>query len=98
MLQGSSALSKFCTSLSKMLTIWHCVKVKQPYISSMSWVMLSYWIVAGNFSCNLRSFYHEYLCRLLLYFFSVFGALCILKKVYSFSSTFKNFFVGLAQT
>ena len=31
MLQGSSMLSKFCTSLSKVLTLWHCVKVKQRY-------------------------------------------------------------------
>ena len=31
MLWGSSALSKFRTSLSKVLTLWHCVKVKQHY-------------------------------------------------------------------
>ena len=30
-LQGSSALGKFCTSLSKVLTLQHCVKVKQRY-------------------------------------------------------------------
>ena len=29
MLQGSSALSEFCTSPSKVLTLWHCVKLKQ---------------------------------------------------------------------
>ena len=28
-LQGSSTLSEFCTSLSKVLTLWNCVKVKQ---------------------------------------------------------------------
>ena len=27
----SSALSEFRTSLSKVLTLWHCVKVKQRY-------------------------------------------------------------------
>ena len=31
MLQGSSALSEFRTSLSKVLTLWHCIKVKQHY-------------------------------------------------------------------
>ena len=31
MLWGSSALSEFCTSLSKVITLWHCVKVKQRY-------------------------------------------------------------------
>ena len=31
MLQGSSTLSEFCTSLSKVLTLCHCVKVKQRY-------------------------------------------------------------------
>ena len=31
MLQGSSVLSEFRTSLSKVLTLWHCVKVKQRY-------------------------------------------------------------------
>ena len=31
MLWGSSALSEFHTSLSKVLTLWHCVKVKQRY-------------------------------------------------------------------
>ena len=30
-LRGSSALSEFRTSLSKVLTLWHCVKVKQCY-------------------------------------------------------------------
>ena len=30
--QGSSMLSEFCTSLSKVLTLWHCVKVKQRYL------------------------------------------------------------------
>ena len=30
-LQGSSTLSEFCTSLSKVLTLWQCVKVKQHY-------------------------------------------------------------------
>ena len=33
MLQGSSVLSEFRTSLSKVLTLWHCVKVKQRYLS-----------------------------------------------------------------
>ena len=32
MLCGSSMLSEFCTSLSKVLTLWHCVKVKQCYL------------------------------------------------------------------
>ena len=32
MLWGSSALSEFRTSLSKVLTLWHCVKVKQHYL------------------------------------------------------------------
>ena len=31
MLWGSSALSEFRTSLSKVLTLWNCVKVKQCY-------------------------------------------------------------------
>ena len=31
MLQGSSVLSEFRTSLSKVLTLCHCVKVKQRY-------------------------------------------------------------------
>ena len=31
MLRGSSALSEFRTSLSEVLTLWHCVKVKQRY-------------------------------------------------------------------
>ena len=31
-LQGSSALSEFHTSLSKVLTLWHYVKVKQHYL------------------------------------------------------------------
>ena len=31
MLRGSSVLSEFRTSLSKVLTPWHCVKVKQRY-------------------------------------------------------------------
>ena len=34
MLWGSSMLSEFHTSLSKVLTLWHCVKVKQCYHSS----------------------------------------------------------------
>ena len=33
MLQGSSALSEFRTSLSKVLTLWHGVKVKQCHLS-----------------------------------------------------------------
>ena len=33
MLWGSSTLSEFRTSLSKVLTLWHCVKVKQRYLS-----------------------------------------------------------------
>ena len=33
MLQGSSTLCKFRTSLSKVLILWHCVKVKQRYLS-----------------------------------------------------------------
>ena len=33
MLPGSSTLSEFCTSLSKVLTLWHCDKVKQRYLS-----------------------------------------------------------------
>ena len=32
-LWGSRALSAFCTSLSKVLILWHCVKVKQHYLS-----------------------------------------------------------------
>ena len=36
MLWGSSALSEFCTSLSKVQTLWHCVKVKQRYQCAMS--------------------------------------------------------------
>ena len=31
MLRGSSMLREFHTSLSKVLTLWHCVKVKQHY-------------------------------------------------------------------
>ena len=33
MLWGSSMLSEFHTSLSQVLTLWHCVKVKQCYLS-----------------------------------------------------------------
>ena len=33
MLRGSNAHSEFCTSLSKVLTLWQCVKVKQRYLS-----------------------------------------------------------------
>ena len=29
---GSSTLSEFRTSVSKVLTLWHCVKVKQHYL------------------------------------------------------------------
>ena len=36
MLQGSSTLSEFHTSLSKVLTLWYCVKVKQHYLSISS--------------------------------------------------------------
>ena len=32
MLQGSGLLSEFRTSLSKVLTLWHCIKVKQCYL------------------------------------------------------------------
>ena len=32
-LKGSSELSELCTSLSKVWTLWHCVKVKQLYLS-----------------------------------------------------------------
>ena len=35
MLWCSSMLSEFCTSLSKVLTIWHCVKVKQRNLSAI---------------------------------------------------------------
>ena len=38
MLQGSSTLSEFRTSLSKVLTLWHCVKVKQRYLCCSSYV------------------------------------------------------------
>ena len=31
MLWGLSMISEFCTSLSKVQTLWHCVKVKQHY-------------------------------------------------------------------
>ena len=34
MVRGSSTLSEFRTSLSKVLTLWHCVKVKQRYPGS----------------------------------------------------------------
>ena len=34
MLWGSSTLSEFHTSLTKVLTLWHCVKVKQHYLNS----------------------------------------------------------------
>ena len=36
MLQSSSVLSKFSTSLSKVLTLWHYVKVKQRYYCCLS--------------------------------------------------------------
>ena len=32
MLRGSSLLSEFRTLLSKVLTLWHCVKVAQRYL------------------------------------------------------------------
>ena len=35
-LQGSSSLSQFHSSLSKLLTLWHCVKVKQSYLVPIS--------------------------------------------------------------
>ena len=34
MLQGSSTLSEFRTLLSKVLTLSHCVKVKQRYLTT----------------------------------------------------------------
>ena len=43
MLWGSSALSKFCTSLSKVLTLWHCVKVKQRYHNPFKKTQNSNW-------------------------------------------------------
>ena len=33
MLRSSSTLSEYHTSLSKVLTLWNCVKVKQRYLS-----------------------------------------------------------------
>ena len=42
MLWGSSALSLFRTSLSKVLTLWHCVKVKQCYFSGVYGVFEDY--------------------------------------------------------
>ena len=33
MLWGSSELTEFCILLSKVLTLWHCVKVKQHCLS-----------------------------------------------------------------
>ena len=41
MLQGSSGLSEFRTSLSKMLTLWHCMKVKQCYLTTYKKVQLT---------------------------------------------------------
>ena len=41
-LWGSSVLSEFCTSLSKVLTLWHCVKVKQRYLFSLDWKFFSW--------------------------------------------------------
>ena len=38
-LQGSSPLKEFHTSVSKVLTLWHCVKVKQRYLSNTIEVM-----------------------------------------------------------
>ena len=37
MLWGSSALSEFHTSLSKVLTLCHCVKLKQRYLITYPW-------------------------------------------------------------
>ena len=38
-LQGSRALSEFRTSLSKVLTLWHCVKVKQCYLCTYKCIL-----------------------------------------------------------
>ena len=40
MLWGSSTPSEFRTSLSKVLTLWHCVKVKQRYHSDVFFMYL----------------------------------------------------------
>ena len=57
MLRGSSTLSEFWTSLSKVLTLWHCFKVKQRYHSNTVYQQYFYLMFVFTYS-------KEYLCRL----------------------------------
>ena len=55
MLWGSSVLSEFHTSLSKVLTLWHCVKVKQRYHSThfvISYIQSHFCIFGIEEVCN----------------------------------------------
>ena len=56
MLPGSSALSEFRTSLSKVLTLWHFVKVKQRYLSHlyMIWPIYLGMCIASPFQVCLQ--------------------------------------------
>ena len=58
MLQGSIALSEFRTSLSKVLTLWHCVKVKQRYHTT--YIFYTYCIGKCISECWNQKFCHFY--------------------------------------
>ena len=55
MLWGSSILSEFYTSLSKVLTLWHCVKVKQRYHTYYFYSTRSF---EGHLSTELEKILH----------------------------------------
>ena len=50
-LRGSSTLSEFHTSLSKVLTFWHCDKVKKRYLNGE----LYYYVVSTYVPASLKS-------------------------------------------
>ena len=61
MLLGSSALSEFHTSLTKVLTLWHCVKVKQHYQGGLwSLFILLFSIILDHLAhCGMTALKHE---------------------------------------
>ena len=62
MLRGSSALSEFRTSLSKVLTLWHCVKVKQRYLYVI-WINSKYVPIAfKNENVKATARFYEISC------------------------------------
>ena len=50
MLWGSSMLSEFHTSLSEVLTLWHCFKVKQCYICLIH-ILFLHFSISGFSQC-----------------------------------------------